>query len=64
MIQSLIFEILLLKILFLTQQLFYVHPHVPADIITVFSEISKPTKIIEIDHLFFSTDSLKMPHSF
>ena len=64
MIQNLIFGILLLKILFLTQQLFYIHPHVLADIIKVFSEISKPTKIIDKDHLFCNTDSLKMPHSF
>ena len=64
MIQNLIFGILLLTILFLTQQLFYIHPHVLADIIKVYSEISKQTKIIDKDHLFCNTDSLKMPHSF
>ena len=50
-------------------QYFYIRPHIPLDIITIFFNfrfsitVTKPAKRSEKDHSFYNTVSLKKPNS-
>ena len=62
MIQNLIFGIILLKILFLAYNFFYINPHVPADSINFFFFFD--FRFLEESLKANKTCLLKTPHSF